>query len=290
MPGLPCAKSECPNSYVTPEGTMDQMLKLLEMHMQHNHSQRAATATKAPSITRPTVEPGISEEEWQVFTRKWEMFSVAAGLDKKAVSAQLFSCCDPTLQDILLKDSTTFNELDEENAIEAIMKMAVVPVAIGVRRAELLAMGQDAGEGARAYHARVKGKAAVCNNGTTTKCTCLLPVKVNFTDVIIKDVFVSGLSDEEIKRETLGWTNLDKSSIQDTVQYVKSKEMARNALAGTASLVSATSLLKSNKKTPFKEKGDERTDEQSEADLRKSSKCPDCGNKFFLLKKNEEQD
>lgn len=42
----------------------------------------------------------------------------------------------------------------------------MVPVAIGMRRAELLEMCQDSGENARSFQARVKGKADTCNYET----------------------------------------------------------------------------------------------------------------------------
>ena len=43
---------------------------------------------------------------------------------------------------------------------ESIRKLAVVPVAMGVRRSEMLNMSQDDGELSRTFLAKVHGKAA----------------------------------------------------------------------------------------------------------------------------------
>ena len=56
------------------------------------------------------------------------------------------------------------------------------------------------------------------------------PVDLAEEDKILKDVIVTGLSDPEIKKDLLGWHGLDDKSISDTVTFVESKEMARNAL------------------------------------------------------------
>ena len=42
---------------------------------------------------------------------------------------------------------------------------------------------------------------------------------------------ISGLGDDDIKREVLGWAELDQKKVQDTVTFVEAKEMARDALS-----------------------------------------------------------
>ena len=63
----------------------------------------------------------------------------------------------------------------------------------------------------------------MCAYNTSVKCTCPAPrdVDVDFTDIIVKDVIVAGLSDEDIKRDVLGWTNLDTSNINDTIKFIE---------------------------------------------------------------------
>ena len=40
--------------------------------------------------------------------------------------------------------------------------------------------------------------------------------KNDFTDVLVKDVLVTGIADEEVRKETLGWSELDRKSLEET--------------------------------------------------------------------------
>ena len=90
----------------------------------------------------------------------------------------------------------------EEQVLALIKNIAVVPVAMGVRRADLLAIKQDSNEPARAFAAKIQGRAATC--AFSTKCpTPTCTANVDFTDIIAKYVLVNGLADEDVKREVL---------------------------------------------------------------------------------------
>lgn len=52
---------------------------------------------------------------------------------------------------------------------------------------------------------------------------------MDFTNVIAKDVLISGLEEDEVKREVLGWPGIDKSTIDETVSFIEAKEIAREA-------------------------------------------------------------
>ena len=73
-----------------------------------------------------------------------------------------------------------------------------------------------------------------------------------FTDVIVKDVLISGLAEDEIKREVLGWSGLDESSMEETVSFIEAKEMAREALNRHSS-TNAISTYQQNKKAGKRE-------------------------------------
>ena len=53
---------------------------------------------------------------------------------------------------------------------------------------------------------------------------------IDFTDVMVKDVVVAGLVDEEVKKDVLGWSDLDDKSLEETITFIEAKEMARDAL------------------------------------------------------------
>ena len=117
----------------------------------------------------------------------------------------------------------------EKQLLVAIKNLAVIPVAITVRRSELLSMKQNDKESVRSLFARINGKAATCAyNIPCSSYSC--EQVVDFTGEITKDILVTGLADEEIRKDVLGWSELDKKSAQETVNFVEAKEMARDAM------------------------------------------------------------
>ena len=118
----------------------------------------------------------------------------------------------------------TFSNQLSKFFMHTIKKLAVTPVAVSVCRSDLPALRQADGENIRSFHARIKGKAATCAyliDCSSATCTQM----VDFTDVIIKDVLISGLSDEEVKMEVFGWHDLDRKTVDQTVQFIEAKEM-----------------------------------------------------------------
>ena len=228
MPGIQCTAPEC--EYTTVKGTVG------EMHTQVAHGRAdPGPHCKGPALMRPKVEAGTSEEVWQVFEQKWKLFKTGVGLETRQTCPQLFDCCEGSLQDNLLKEGAKVEDLGEKELLMSIKRLAVVPVAISIRRAELLGMAQDVSENTRSFYARVNGKADTCNY--LMKCTC--DQVVEFTATVVKDVFMSGLSDEEIKHKVLGWMELDESSVANNLKFVEGKEMARDAMAGSRQSVAA---------------------------------------------------
>lgn len=136
--------------------------------------------------------------------------------------------------------------LNEDELLVLIKRLAVTPVAVNVRRSDLLSLSQCDDESARTFYARTKGKAAAC--AYAIECSRVeCNQSVDFTDFIIKDVFISGLSDDEIKREVLGWSDLDQKSIEQTVEFVEAKEMASEAMNRGSTTASVSSYRKQHK-------------------------------------------
>ena len=83
----------------------------------------------------------------------------------------------------------------------------------------MLSMKQERGEAIRSFSSKVQGKAATCGfNIECTKAGC--DQKVEFSHVVVKYVLVNGIADDDIKKEVLGWTNLDESSLAETIKFI----------------------------------------------------------------------
>ena len=246
MPALNCPVTSC--AYKTEDVAATVGLELLKMHTRIEHAPTTSTsAGRAPKIERPTIAGSSSEEAWNTFNTKWGMFKNTYGMTGEDAVQQLFYCCEVELGDAILKSNSEAVKGTEAELLESIKKMAVIPVAKCVRRAELLCTKQEHGENIRGYFAKLKGKASTCAyvmDCSKTGCT----QKNDFTDVLVKDILVTGIADEEVKKETLGWSDLDEKSLEETVTYIEAKEMARDAMQTSA--IAANSSYKNRMKNP----------------------------------------
>ena len=91
----------------------------------------------------------------------------------------------------------------------------------------MLTTKQDHGQSTRTYFAQIKGKAATCSYQKGCSATACTHVN-DYTDMFVKDVLIAGLADDDIKREVLGWADLDRKTVEETVAFIEAKEMARD--------------------------------------------------------------
>ena len=228
---------------------------------------------RGPKLDRPKVNIGVSTEEWNVFTRRWEVFRTGSGIDEASAPSQLFQCAENELGDSLLKANPDAASSTLPDLLAAMRSLAVIPVATGVLRTELLQLRQERDEPFRAFTARVRGKAETC--AFTTTCEC--GKNVDYTDHAIRDVLLNGISDPDIRREVLGTKDVLKTPVNDVIALVENKEMARNALP--SSTLSAVSSFK-RQQDPPKETP---TTTPSRVDQAKQATCPDCKSLFKIF-------
>lgn len=249
MPVIRCPISNC--EYSTEDVDPAIAAALL---MVHNNVHSTATGTalaparqRAPKIPRPNIGTGSNEEHWNSFLARWGMFKRSTNLSPHEIIQQLFECCEEELGNNILKCHPTAVTQTEEHLLAIVKRMAVTPIAISVKRSDLLATKQDHGEKTRSFFARINGKAATCSyviDCNSDTCTN----KVDFTDIIVKDVLISGLIDDDIKKDVLGCPHLDTQTVQETVSFIEAKEMARDALT-KPTVNAAISSYKSTKKS-----------------------------------------
>ena len=229
---------------------------------------RATVVIKGPKLDRPKVNIGVTLEEWNIFKRRWDVFGSGSGLDPDASSSQLFQCAGDELGDSLLKTDQSIVSKPTSVVMGAMKSLAVIAVATGVMRAELVRMQQERDESFRAFAARVRGKAETC--AYITKCTCLC--EVDFTDSIIRDVLIAGIADLDIRREVLGTSAILERAVNDVISLVEGKEMARNALPSSASGISS-----------FKRGRPVSAAQPPPSDRSQTALCPDCKQTFALF-------
>ena len=238
---LKCEYETC--DFTASHDDKDVMLAQYASH-QRNHEAGARASPMGRSETsrgakaeRPKISSGCSEEAWNMFLTRCKNYKRTSCIPHTIAAGELFECCEADLGDDIIKQNSELLEGGESALLEAIKKLAVIPTAICVRRSEVLQLKQEYKEGVRSWYAKIKGKADTCRY--TKSCPNGCNGEVDYTSEVIKDVLIAGLADQDIRKEVLGWYNLDSSAVAQTVTFIEQKEMARNALSYDSSSTSA---------------------------------------------------
>ena len=265
MPTLQCPFApQC--DVVTENPDKDLAIALFNAHIAFHTAKSASRSGggKSEKLQRPRVNQGMLEEGWSSFLIQWDIYVDGTGLQDGEKAKQLIHCCGQDLLELVLKVEPAIANKSVEDILSIVKKLAVIPVAMGVRRSELLALKQGRGEQARIFASTIQGKAATCSftkgcgKGTCTNV-------VDFTDTISKYVLINGLDDADVRREALGWKELDTCSLSEAIAFVESKEMARDA---TDRENSENSAAHGGRSTYKKANDDPR--------LKQKVKCRDC--------------
>ena len=285
---LVCPLPEC--EYSTGDQTEPVAIAYLNAHMYAHKSPPAQQQSAAsighrggPKLDRPTIETGVSMEEWIMFTRRWNIFREGSQIADNSASHHLFQCADAALGDSLLKTDPDIIKKDIDTLLSTMKKLAVIPIATGIIRSELLEMKQLRDETFRKFASRVRGKAETCEYETSVVCQCRRVNSVDFTDHIMRDVLLAGIYDADIRREMYGIDKVLKQPINDVISIVEKKEMARDALsAASASSMSSMKLQRKKGHAGAEASGHQQKSNVSERS--KQGSCPHCKKDYALYK------
>ena len=238
--------------------------------------QQQSPPPKAPKLDRPTIDIGVTIEEWNAFVRRWEVFCEGSSINERAAPAQLFQCAGQELGDSLLKVDPKALSIPLKQLLAKLRSLAVIPVAISVLRTELLQLRQERGELFRTFATRVLGKAETC--AYAMACTC--GQSVDYTDQMIRDVLLNGISDSDIRHDVLGTRDILNSPVNGLISIVESKEIAHNAIPSPSNL-SAVSMFRKQKALH-----NTMTTGSSEAGKSKTASCPECKVTFHTYRES----
>lgn len=272
---LKCPVVNCSWEYAS-EFDNDQSLEIIKLHVSVNHVVNSSSQIKPPKIDRPTVDIGIDQEEWNMFVARWMQFRVASEITGFSIPLQLFHCASEALGNLLLKSNPSITSTNEETVLKSMESFAVVRVSKAAQRTALMKLTQDDDEAIRTFVARVQGKAETCGFVALGTCKCGESLSVNYTQEVIKDVVMAGLSSNDIQTSILELDGFESKSLNDLVSLIERKERARKTYKPVGvSVVSEykkrtanKSVTKSGTQTPPK-----------------SSKipCPDCSGYFCVF-------
>ena len=163
MPNIDCPINGC--TYSTGDVDAAVAAALLMVHNNaHTSTNVAASKQKAPKIQRPSISRGSNEELWNTFQARWKMFKEGTAIKSTEVCQQLFEWCGEELDNDLLRNNNSDTIMNSEtDLLSMIKRLAVIPVAISVRRSQLLNLTQCDSETVRSFFARIRGKTITCN-------------------------------------------------------------------------------------------------------------------------------
>ena len=175
MPTLKCPFAGCSSSTV--EDSEALAIAIFNAHVSThtstaNQNIQRSGGSKSEKIVRPKVTQGMLEEAWNSFLIQWKIYKSSAVLSDAESKLQLIYCCEQDLLEHVLRSEPEITSKDEKDQLESIRKLSVVPVAMGVRRSEVLNLTQDSTELVRSFLSRIQGKAATCNFFTKCTVTC----------------------------------------------------------------------------------------------------------------------
>ena len=266
---------------------------ILQIHGQEHQAQPANSGTR---LARPRIKLNSSNEEWNAFTRRWREYKRGSPISDAAASGQLLECAEDTLYDLILRAHPQFTSMPIDGAIAVMKSLAIIPVALGVLRSELLSMMQDPDETFRTFAARVQGKAEICEfktryrgRGTCGADNCgaayAYEGETYYTDEMIRDVLLQGIADVDIRREALSVLGIQQYPLNDIVAFVETRETARNANPATGVSAMSAYRRQGNQQPNQTPKASNRSKSPSAADKAKSGVCPGCNKKYQLFTK-----
>ena len=247
---IACPVPDCDTTFDASLGA-EVLTALINLHREGAH--RAPIAEAAPKfekVRRPSTSAGGTSEEWTYFLQRWNDYKAATRLRPVDLPFQLLECCDEPLRKDLTRTFGALTNESEENILKNIKSLAVRQENLLVARVGLQSMKQDRDEPVRAFAARLRGQANVCNY--KVKCTC--DNEVDYSDTMVRDSLILGLNDEEIRLDIFGQANPDPP-LEDALKFIEAKESGKrsvshlpgNALTNNSSNAATSSYKKSEK-------------------------------------------
>ncbi len=232
------------------------LVQLIAIHGSTAHASgsaaaTASTAAKPEKVKRPMISAAGTSEEYAYVLQRWEEYKQACRLSGSDVVLHLLECCDEPLRKDLTRLHGSLANKSEREVLNKIKSLAIRAENVMVARVQLHVMTQDRDEPVRAFAARLKGQASVCQ--FSVKCTAC-ETQTDYSESIVRDALVRGLYDEDIRLEVLGNPDLTNKSLELTTALIEAKESGKRSasrlnIKGTEITTSAgvSSYQKQNK-------------------------------------------
>ena len=203
--------------------------ELLDQHIEVKHHRLGAVTEagcKPERMIRPKADLDMSETTWRDFLGQWARFKRSTKVTGQDLIDHLVTCCSDSLRMDLRSDiGDKMDNLEEQELLKAMKKMAVRESNPMVHRNNLRAMKQGENEAFRNYVARLKEAAIDCN--FSLECPAdACDSQVCYTEEMIRDQAVYGMncSDTQAKILAMGSNLLPLAKV---ISKAEAEEQAR---------------------------------------------------------------
>ena len=168
------------------------------------------------------------------------MYKTGMAIPDAMCATALFHCCDQDLMDDIMRDlQGDVSSMSEVDLLAAIKRLAVKEESTLVHRIRLGKMTQAPGTPIRTFLASLRGQASLCQyNAKCKELNCTHTY--NYSDEIIRDNLIRGISDPDILSDLLGDSKTDRT-LDETVTFIAQKEQAKATRVAVGDSTSAMS-------------------------------------------------
>ena len=239
MPELPCPLGvRCKDGpgetvWKSIDVEFDNAQKLVENHVKFAHNQVAAdggaASMKAEKLVRPNlkVRDGVVDEEtWEYFCHKWTTYKAQANLTI-ATKSHLEACLGDEVTQVLFGrlGQDGWDALTETTLLESVKDVFVKKRNRMVNRLKLHRLVQGHDQPVQQFVANLKQVARTCKY--TIKCSADgCNQDVDYSNEMVLDQLVGGLSDDDIQKKVLSSSEQD-FNLQNVEKIIVAEECSK---------------------------------------------------------------
>jgi hypothetical protein len=145
MPEIPCQFPDCNFRAINDSEAVAIVMFNSHVMSHQRAAPNSSSSQKLPPIPRPEIRQDVSDEDWASFLAEWEHFKRCTDIPTDRIADHLYLCCEKSLARLIIREDPAIVSRGEEELKAAIKQLAVIKIAIGVRRTNLLAARQKHG-------------------------------------------------------------------------------------------------------------------------------------------------
>ena len=173
---------------------------------------------KAPSAKLPSLTSDMTKPQFRKFLIDWTVFKQITGLVDKQTLAQLYNCCDESVQNSIVNIIPDIFSVSEEKLIKELELIVTKQANPTVHRMTFSSIIQTSDESIQEYVIKLRSSAPDCEF-TCPSCN------FDISEEHIKDQFIRGLHSETMKTDILAKASQLKS-LGDVIKHAEALETA----------------------------------------------------------------